>query len=175
MSGAKLAKAVEKMRIAICPGSFDPITLGHLNIIRRASFIFEKVIVCIMVNSDKRPMFTLDERVELVKRVVERLKNVEVESSDKMIANYAAEKGSSVIVKGLRAVSDFEKEFQMALINRKMNPNLDTIFLSAGEKYTYLSSSVVKEMAAYGADISEFVPREIIEDIIERSKKLSGR
>ncbi len=163
------------MKIAICPGSFDPITLGHLNIIRRASFIFDKVIVCVMVNSDKHPMFTLDERVELARRVVARLKNVEVDASSQMIATYAKEKGASVIVKGLRAVSDFEKEFQMALINRKMNPNLDTMFLTAGEKYTYLSSSVVKEMAAYGADLSEFAPREIIEDIEKRSRELSGR
>ncbi len=163
------------MKTAICPGSFDPITLGHLNIIRRASFVFDKVIVCVMVNSDKHPMFTLEERVELVQRVVARLKNVEVEASDQMIATYAREKGASVIVKGLRAVSDFEKEFQMALINRKINPNLDTMFLPASEKYTYLSSSVVKEMAAYGADLSEFVPREIIEDIVERSAKMRGR
>ena len=163
------------MKIAICPGSFDPITLGHLNIIRRASFAFDKVIVCVMVNSDKHPMFSLEERMELIQRVVGRLKNVEVDCSDKMIATYAQEKGAGVIVKGLRAVSDFEKEFQMALINRKMNPNLDTMFLTAGEKYTYLSSSVVKEMAAYGADLSEFVPREIIEDIEKRSREMSGR
>ncbi len=163
------------MKIAICPGSFDPITLGHLNIIRRASFAFDKVIVCVSVNSEKSPMFTLEERMELIRRVVSRLKNVEVDYTDKMIANYAKEKGANVIVKGLRMVSDFEKEFQMALINKKINPNLDTMFLTSGEKYIYLSSSVVKEMAAYGADLSEFVPREIIQDILERSKQLRGR
>ena len=103
------------------------------------------------------------------------LRNVEVDYTDKMIANYAKEKGANVIVKGLRMVSDFEKEFQMALINKKINPTLDTMFLTSGEKYIYLSSSVVKEMAAYGADLSEFVPREIIQDILERSKQLRGR
>ena len=157
------------MKIAIYPGSFDPITLGHLNIIRRASAIFDKVFVCVMVNSDKMPMFNLEERVELVQRVTKRLGNVQAEASDKLTAEYAKDKGATVIVKGLRFVSDFEKEFQIAVINKKMNPELDTLFLTASEKYTYLSSSVVKEMAKYGADLSEFAPREIIDDIINKT------
>lgn len=157
------------MKIAIYPGSFDPITLGHLNIVRRAASIFDKVIVCVMVNSEKNPMFDLDERVELARRVTERFPNVEADTSDLLLAEYARRKGANVIVKGLRAVSDFEKEFQLATINKKMNANLDTVFLAASEKYTYLSSTVVKEMAKYGADLREFVPREIMADIIEKT------
>lgn len=158
------------MTTAIYPGSFDPITLGHLNIIRRAAAVFDKVVVCVMVNSSKNPMFDFDERVELIKRVVLRLGNVEVDTSSILLAEYARGFENPVIVKGLRAVSDFESEFQMALINKKINPALETVFLTASEKYTYLSSSVVKEMARYGADLSEFVPREIIGDVESRSQ-----
>lgn len=158
------------MSTAIYPGSFDPITLGHLNIIRRAAKTFDRVVVCVMVNSAKQPMFTLEERMELIERVVKRLKNVEVDTSSMLLAEYAKRYDRPVIVKGLRAVSDFESEFQMALINRKMNHNLDTLFLPSSEKYTYLSSTVVKEMARYGSDISDFVPREILDDVINRVK-----
>ena len=158
------------MTTAIYPGSFDPITLGHLNIIRRAASIFDRVVVCVMVNSSKNPMFNLEERVELIERVVTRFGNVEVDTSDILLAEYAHSFEKPVIVKGLRAVSDFESEFQMALINKKINPELETVFLTASEKYTYLSSSVVKEMARYGADLSEFVPREIIKDVENRSR-----
>ena len=159
------------MTTAIYPGSFDPITLGHLNIIRRASKIFDKVVVCVMVNSSKTPMFTLEERMELINRVVKRLPNVSVDTSSILLAEYAKQHEGAVLVKGLRAVSDFESEFQMAIINKKMNPNLDTVFLTSSEKYTYISSSVVKEMAKYGSDLSKFVPREILEDVINRSNK----
>ena len=162
------------MTTAIYPGSFDPITLGHLNIIRRASHIFDNVVVCVMVNSAKRPMFTLAERMELISRVVKRLPNVQVDTSDILLAEYAKKYEHPVLVKGLRAVSDFESEFQMALINKKMNPNLDTLFLTSSEKYTYISSSVVKEMAKYGSDLSKFVPREILDDVINRSKNNGG-
>ena len=158
------------MTTAIYPGSFDPITLGHLNIIRRASKIFDQVVVCVMVNSAKTPMFTLQERMELIERVVKRLKNVIVDTSDILLAEYAKRYEGAVLVKGLRAVSDFESEFQMAIINNKMNSNLDTLFLTSSEKYTYISSSVVKEMAKYGTDLSKFVPREILDDVIQRSK-----
>lgn len=156
------------MRIAVYPGSFDPITLGHLNIIKRAAQIFDKVYVCVMVNSDKRPLFTLEERVELIRRVISRFPNVEVDFSDKLLVAYAKSKGASVIVKGLRAVTDFEMEFQMALTNKKIEPAVETVFLTSSEKYTYLSSTVVKEMAKYGADLRSFVPREIIDDIIQK-------
>ena len=159
------------MATAIIPGSFDPITLGHLNIIRRAADIFDKVVVCVMKNSTKTYMFTIDERVELAQRVTDRLGNVEVDTTDLLLAEYAKRFKEPVIVKGLRAVSDFDYEFQIALINKKMNPELDTLFLTSIEKYTFLSSTVVKEMAAYGADLSEFAPKEIIGDIIERTNK----
>lgn len=165
------------MTTAIYPGSFDPITLGHLNIIRRASSVFDKVVVVAMVNSAKTPMFTLDERVELIRRVVNRLPNVTVETTSMMLAEYAKQFEGPVIVKGLRAMSDFESEFQMALINKKVNPDLETLFLTSSEKYTYISSSVVKEMARYGADLKEFVPYEIIADVEAKSQfwKVEGK
>ena len=156
------------MKVAIYPGSFDPITSGHLNIIRRAATIFDKLIVCVMVNSAKAPMFTRDERVELIKRVVIDLPNVEVDSSGELLADYARRRGSCVIVKGLRAGSDFENEFQMALINHKINPNLDTMFLTAEHQYMYLSSSTVKELGKYDVDLSDFLPKAIIPDFKQR-------
>lgn len=160
------------MRIAVYPGSFDPITLGHLNIIRRVSRIFDKVYVCVMVNSEKRsPLFTVEERMELIKKVVGRFGNVEVEFSDKLLVEYAKSKEASVIVKGLRAVSDFEMEFQMAMANKKLEPSIETMFLMAGEKYTFLSSTIVREMAKYGADLNGFVPVEIIDDVIRKINK----
>ncbi len=157
------------MTTAIIPGSFDPITLGHLNIIRRAATIFDRVVVCVMKNSAKHYMFTTDERIALAKKVVSRLPNVEVTTTELLLAEYAKQFENPVIVKGLRAVSDFDYEFQIALINKKMNPELDTLFLTSSEKYTFLSSTVVKEMAAYGADLSEFAPSEIIDDILEKT------
>lgn len=156
------------MKIAIYPGSFDPVTSGHLNIIRRAATIFDKLIVCVMVNAGKNPMFTLTERVELIQRITKDLPNVEVDSSNELLADYAKRRGSCVIVKGLRAGSDFENEFQMALINHKINPELDTMFLTAESQYMYLSSSAVKELGAYGVDLSDFLPIEIIPDFQKR-------
>lgn len=163
------------MKIAIYPGSFDPVTSGHLNIIRRAANIFDKLIVCVMVNAGKNPMFTLNERVDLIRRVTSDIPNVEVDSSSELLADYAKRRGSCVIVKGLRAGSDFENEFQMALINHKINPELDTMFLTAESQYMYLSSSTVKELGTYGVDLSDFLPSEIIPDFqerIERRKQL---
>jgi len=156
------------MKVAIYPGSFDPITSGHLNIIRRAAKIFDKLIVCVMVNSAKAPMFTREERVDLIQRVVADLPNVEVDSSEELLADYARRRGSCVIVKGLRAGSDFENEFQMALINHKINPNLDTMFLTAEHQYMYLSSSTVKELGKYDVDLSDFLPQAIISDFKQR-------
>ena len=162
------------MKTAVYPGSFDPITLGHLNIIKRAAVCFDKLIVCVMVNSEKvnRGLFTAEERVALIRRVVAKLPNVEVDSASTLIAEYARQRRACTLVKGLRAVSDYENELQMALINRKLNPRLETMFLPSSAKYTYVSSSMVKEMARYGADLSDFVPREIIADIRE---KMNGR
>ncbi|MBE6982739.1 MAG: pantetheine-phosphate adenylyltransferase [Ruminococcaceae bacterium] len=156
------------MKVAIYPGSFDPITSGHLNIIRRAANIFDKLIVCVMVNSGKYPLFTQQERVDMIRRVVKDLPNVEVDASDELLAEYARRKGSCVIVKGLRAGSDFENEFQMALINHKINPGLDTMFLTAEHQYMYLSSSTVKELGKYNVDLSDFLPEEIIPDFKNR-------
>lgn len=158
------------MKIAIYPGSFDPVTSGHLNIIQRASKIFDRLIVCVMVNAGKKPMFTQEERVDLIRRVTADLPNVEVDCSDELLAEYAKRKGSCVIVKGLRAGSDFENEFQMAMINRKINPDLDTMFLTADHQYMYMSSSTVKELGYYGVDLSDFLPEVIIPDFQERIK-----
>ena len=158
------------MKIAIYPGSFDPVTSGHLNIIQRAAKIFDKWIVCVMVNAGKKPMFSQEERVELIRRVTGDLPNVEVDCSAELLAEYAKRKGSCVIVKGLRAGSDFENEFQMALINHKINPDLDTMFLTAESLYMYLSSSTVKELGSYGVDLSDFLPEAIIPDFQERIK-----
>lgn len=162
------------MKTAIYPGSFDPITLGHLNIIKRAAVCFDKLIVCVMVNSEKvnRGLFTPEERVELIRRVVAKLPNVEADCSSTLIAEYARQKRACTLVKGLRAVSDYEYELQMALINRKLNPRLETMFLPSSAKYTYVSSSMVKEMARYGAELSDFVPREIIGDV---QRKMDSR
>lgn len=161
------------MKIAIYPGSFDPITTGHLNIIQRAAKIFDKLIVCVMVNAGKRsPMFTREERVELIRRVTKDIPNVEVDCSSELLADYARRKGDCVIVKGLRAGSDFENEFQMALINHKINPSLDTMFLTAEHQFTYLSSSMVKELGSYDVDLTDFLPAEIIPDFQQRIKEI---
>ena len=156
------------MKTAIYPGSFDPVTLGHLNIIKRAAQCFDRVIVCVMVNSKKHGLFTPEERVELLERCTARFPNVEVDFSDELLAAYAKRNRARVLVKGLRAVSDYEAEIQMAMVNAKLYPKLDTIFLYTSPKYAYLSSTVVKEMARYGADLSDFVPRQIIGEVQEK-------
>ncbi|MCL2126020.1 MAG: pantetheine-phosphate adenylyltransferase [Oscillospiraceae bacterium] len=159
------------MSIAVYPGSFDPITLGHLNVIRRSATIFDELIVCVMVNSGKNPMFTHEERVELIKRTTARFRNVRVEASAELLVEFMKERGAKVIIKGMRAVSDYEREFQIALVNRKLDPSIETLLMLSSEKYTYLSSSVVKEMARYGADLGTFVPKEIIEDVLKKVEK----
>lgn len=160
------------MSVAIYPGSFDPVTLGHLNIIKRAAACFDKVIVCVMVNSKKHGMFTPEERVDMLRRATMRFSNVEVDFSNELLAGYAKRRGAHVVVKGLRAVSDFEQEVQMAVINRKLNSELETMFLASSEKYTYLSSTIVKEMARYGTDLGEFIPREIVDEVNQRMAEL---
>lgn len=162
------------MKIAVYPGSFDPVTLGHRNIIERAASVFDKVYVCVMVNSEKRPLFSRDERVELIRKCCAHLPNVEVETSDGLLVDYALSKGACAIVKGLRAVSDFDWEFQMALANKKICPQIDTMFLAASEKHMYLSSTVVKELGKYGTDLSDFVPAEIL-DIVTVKIKMGGK
>ncbi|MCX7614408.1 MAG: pantetheine-phosphate adenylyltransferase [Clostridiales bacterium] len=161
------------MKVAIYPGSFDPITCGHMDIIERASKLFDKLIVTVMVNQEKKPVFTAHERVALLHKSTSQFKNIEITHFDGLLAEYAREKNAATIIKGLRAVSDFEYEFQMALVNRKLNPDLDTVFLMTSEKYMYLSSRVVKAVGIYGGDLSEFVPLEIVKDVTE--KLFTGR
>lgn len=155
------------MRIAVCPGSFDPVTIGHLDIIKRACKIFDKVIVAVPVNPDKKSSFTVEERMELIRKVTEGL-NVEIDAVTGLLADYCKEKNVTSIVKGLRALSDFEYEFQMALTNKKLNPELETMFLATSAENMFLSSSMVKQIAAFGGDISPFVPGVILDEIKER-------
>ena len=161
------------MRTAICPGSYDPITLGHLNIIRRCSRIFDQTVVVIMVNSSKASThwFTMEERLDMVRRVVSRYPNVTVDVSDILVAEYARRYEGAVLVKGLRAASDFDYEFQMDLVNKRINPELETMFLTSSMKYTFLSSSIVREMAAYGASLNGLVPNELIAEIEAKAKQ----
>ena len=161
------------MKTAICPGSFDPVTLGHIDIIRRASQLFDRVIVVVMTNSTKSPLFTQVERLELLNRAIkeEGLSGVVVDCYDGLLADYAKRCNADVIVKGLRAVTDFEYEFQMALTNCKLNPSAETVFLTTSAEHMYLSSSLVKQVAHYGGDISAFVPSCILPDIISKYRK----
>ena len=159
------------MKIAVYPGSFDPVTLGHVNIIERAAAIFDRVYVCVMVNSDKNPKFTQEERADMIRRSTGYLSNVVVETADGLLVDYAESRGACAIVKGLRAVSDFDSEFQMALANRKLNPSIETMFLASSEKYMYLSSTVAREMAKYGVDLSDFLPGEIIDEVLAKLKR----
>ena len=157
------------MKRAIYPGSFDPVTLGHLDIIKRAAAIFDELIVCVSVNSAKTGgLFSPEERVGLIRQVTEELPNVKVDCSQELVAEYARRSRARVLVKGLRAVSDYESEIQMAMVNAKLYPKLDTVFLYTRPKYAYLSSTVVKELARYGADLSDFVPRQIIEQVRDK-------
>lgn len=157
-----------KNSIAICPGSFDPVTYGHLDIICRAANMFDKVLVVVASNKSKTNCFTSQERVAMIKKCIPDLENVEVESFDGLLADYAAEKGAAAIIKGLRAMSDFEYEFQMALTNKKLNPKVETLFLTTSAQNMYLSSSMVKQIASMGGDITDFVPPVIKQDIIDR-------
>lgn len=158
------------MRIAICPGSFDPVTLGHLDIITRASRIFDKIIVAVPVNPEKHACFSIDERMELLRIAFdsEGIDNVEIDKVDGLLADYARNKGAMAIVKGLRALSDFEYEFQQALTNKKLNPELETMFLATSADNMFLSSSMVKQVAGFGGDISHFVPSCILDAIRDR-------
>ncbi|MEX0602262.1 MAG: pantetheine-phosphate adenylyltransferase [Bacteroidota bacterium] len=146
------------MKIAIYPGTFDPITNGHLDILERALKLFDKVVICIAKNSSKSPMFSEEERLSLIRQSVASLRNVEVDSFDGLLVAYARSKGAVAVVRGLRAISDFEFELQMALMNRKLDEAVETFFLMPNEKYTYLNSSIVREIARLKGDVSDFVP-----------------
>ena len=147
--------------IAIYPGSFDPITNGHLDLIERGSRLVDKLIVSILRNDSKQPLFSVEERMEMLGEVVGRFPNVEVDSFDGLLVDYAARKGATVIVRGIRAISDYEFELQMALMNRRLGPGIETIFLMAGEAYSYISSRLVKEVFGLGGNISGLVPPEV--------------
>ena len=149
------------MRTAIYPGSFDPLTNGHLDVVQRAAKLFDRVVVAVASNEGKHPLFTLKERVALVKKSVAHLPNVEADSFDSLLVEYVVSRKAQAIVRGLRAVSDFEFEFQLALMNRKLDENVETIFMMPKDTYTFLSSRIVKEIARLGGDVSSFVPAHV--------------
>ncbi len=156
------------MKIAVCPGSFDPVTLGHVDIMTRAAKLFDKVIVLVSINPLKSTSFTADERVRMLKQVSTGIDNIEIDTFNGLLADYLKQTGASAIVKGLRAVSDFEYEFQMALANKKLYADAETVFLTTSAENMYLSSSVVKQIASFGGDISHFVPECILGTIKNR-------
>lgn len=157
------------MKIAVCPGSFDPVTLGHLDIIERASELFDKVIVLVMSNSAKKSAFTVKERMELLKKCISS-DNIEIDTYNGLLVDYTRKVNATAIVKGLRAVSDFDYEFQQALINKSLYPRIETVFLTASGENMFLSSSMVKEVCSLNGDISSYVPKEIVNDINLRCK-----
>ena len=159
------------MKIAICPGSFDPVTKGHVDILERSSKLFDKVIAVVLVNPTKTPTFTTEERVDLIKRVTKHIPNLEVDSYTGLVADYAELKNAHTLIKGLRAVTDFEYEFQQALINKKLNPELETLFMVTNQEYMYLSSTLVRQIAEFGGDIDMFVPEEIKDILKEKMIK----
>lgn len=156
------------MKIAVCPGSFDPVTNGHLDIIERSGVLFDKVIVAVMNNPKKRPLFSVEERVEMLRKSCSFMKNVEVDSFSGLLIEYAKSKNASVVVKGLRAVSDFEFELQMAHMNKKLSSEIETVFIMTSSKYSYLSSSIVKEVARFGGCIKGLVPDNVESEIHKR-------
>lgn len=161
------------MRTAIYPGSFDPLTNGHLDVIQRAARLFDRVIVAVAENEGKHPLFTKAERVTLVNKAVTRLSNVKVDSFNGLLVDYVAERKAQAIVRGLRAVSDFEFEFQLALMNRKLDENIETIFMMPKDTYTFLSSRIVKEIARLGGDVSAFVPVHVRTALLKKLKPTS--
>jgi pantetheine-phosphate adenylyltransferase len=161
---------VTVMRTAIYPGSFDPLTNGHLDVVQRAAKLFDRVVVAVAKNEDKHPLFTLDQRLALVKQAVHHLPGVEADTFDGLLIEYVVGRKAQAIVRGLRAVSDFEFEFQLALMNRKLNENIETIFMMPKDTYTFLSSRIVKEIARLGGDVSAFVPANVRNALIRKLK-----
>ncbi len=161
------------MKIAIYPGSFDPITNGHADIVKRAAEVFDKVIVAVSINNQKTPLFSIEERMELARTVFSNYDNVEVDTFTGLLADYARNVGAKTIIKGLRAVSDFEYEFQMAHMNKKLYPEVETMFMMSNQQYSYLSSSIVKEVGKLGGDLAGLVPEQIIDVIYKRLRRKS--
>jgi pantetheine-phosphate adenylyltransferase len=157
-----------KSLLAVYPGTFDPITNGHVDVVERATQLFSRVVVLVARNTSKTPLFSDDERIEMIREVFKGRKGIEVQGFDGLLVDYALHRKASVIVRGLRAVSDFEVEFQMALTNRKLAPSLETIFLLPREQYTYLNSTIVREIARLGGDVSSFVPKTVQRRLRER-------
>jgi pantetheine-phosphate adenylyltransferase len=158
------------MRTAIYPGSFDPLTNGHLDVIERAVKLFDRVVVAVAKNESKQPLFSLDERLELVRRSIKHIPNAEADSFDRLLVDYVEQRKAQAIVRGLRAISDFEFEFQLALMNRKLNEKVETIFMMPKDTYTFLSSRIIKEIARLGGDISAFVPTHVRSALLEKLK-----
>ena len=158
------------MRTAIYPGSFDPLTNGHLDVIERAVKLFDHVVVAVAKNESKQPLFSLEERVELVRRCIKHIPNAEADSFDSLLVNYVERRNAQAIVRGLRAISDFEFEFQLALMNRKLNEKVETIFMMPKDTYTFLSSRIIKEIARLGGDITAFVPTQVRTALLEKLK-----
>jgi len=159
------------LKIAVYPGSFDPITCGHLDIIKRSCKLFDKVIVAVLNNSSKSPLFSVDERVELIKKCTQGIPNCEVQSFDGLLVDFVKQSGADTVVRGLRAISDFEYEFQMSLLNKKLAPDIETVFMVTNLNCLYISSSVVKEICRYGGDADGLIPNEIINDIKYKIEK----
>lgn len=159
------------MKIAIYPGSFDPVTNGHLDIIERSSKMVDKLIVGVLNNGSKNPMFSTEERVNMLERVTSEFENVEVKSFSGLLVDFASQTGASIVIRGLRAITDFEYELQMAQTNHILNSDVDTIFLTTGIEYSYLSSSTVKEVARCGGDISKFIPEYVAKQVYDKYKK----
>lgn len=160
------------MRVGIYPGSFDPVTMGHIDIIKRASKLVDLLIIGVLTNSSKSPLFSANERVDFLKIATEGINNVQIEEYNGLLVNYASEKKAEVIFRGLRAVTDFEYELQLAQTNHVLNPSVDTAFLTTSVEYAYLSSSTVKEIAKYGGNIEKFVPASIVSAIYDKYEGL---
>ncbi|MBO7649324.1 MAG: pantetheine-phosphate adenylyltransferase [Lachnospiraceae bacterium] len=156
------------MKVGIYAGSFDPVTLGHLDVIERASRIVDRLVIGVLNNTNKKPSFTAEERVEFIQRVTKDIPNVEVKTFDGLTVDFAKQEKARILVRGLRAVTDFEYELQIAQLNHKLDPKIDTIFLTTSVEYSYLSSSIVKEIAHFGGDISKLVPKEVCQDIVDK-------
>lgn len=158
-------------KTAVYPGTFDPVTFGHLDVIKRVASLYEKVYIAVAISEEKSPLFSVEERVEMLKNAVKEYDNVQVEKFDGLVVDYAKKNSARVVVRGLRMISDFEYEFQMALTNRKLAPSIETVFMMPNESYSYLSSKLIKEVARMGAKVTEFVPEEVEEKLKRKIAK----